>query len=52
MSIIPCQENHALREKIEQYAELLRTQAHLVGEHGFVRCVYGLRAERRTFCLS
>jgi hypothetical protein len=34
MTIIPCKQNEALREKIESFAETLKTQAHLLGDHG------------------
>jgi len=34
MSVIPCEQNAALREQIEQFAEVLKTQAHLLGDHG------------------
>lgn len=32
--IIPCEQNEQLNEDIEAYAEALRTQAHLLGDHG------------------
>lgn len=34
MSVIPCTQNKELQEKIHEYAEILKTQAHNVGEHG------------------
>jgi hypothetical protein len=34
MSVILCQQNKELRSKIEDYAEKLKTEAHLLGEHG------------------
>lgn len=34
MTIIPCQQNAALRLQIEEYAEVLKTQAHTLGQHG------------------
>lgn len=34
MTVIPCGPNQDLRDLIEQYAEVLRTQAHLLGNHG------------------
>lgn len=34
MSIIPCSRNDDLKEKIEEYSEALRRQAHLLGDHG------------------
>lgn len=34
MSSIPCRQNLALREKIEQFAETLRNEAHKLGDHG------------------
>lgn len=34
MSIIPCQKNPELQRKIEEFAEVLKTQAHLLGDHG------------------
>lgn len=33
MTIIPCEQNRELHEKIEQFAETLKTQAHTLGEH-------------------
>lgn len=34
MSCIPCKQNDLLRVQIEQFAEVLKTQAHLLGTHG------------------
>lgn len=34
MSAIPCQKNRELREKIEEFAEILKTEAHNLGCHG------------------
>ena len=34
MSIIPCEQNAELREKIEEFADQLKTQAHTLGNHG------------------
>ncbi len=34
MSVIPCKQNQDLREEIERFAEILRTQAHTLGNHG------------------
>lgn len=34
MSIIPCEQNRALRRQIEQFAEVLKTEAHQLGSHG------------------
>lgn len=34
MSVIPCQRNKDLRKKIEEYAEVLKTEAHKLGNHG------------------
>ncbi|GAB3030098.1 hypothetical protein GCM10027285_10790 [Oleiagrimonas citrea] len=34
MSIIPCNKDKALRKRIEDYAEELKTEAHKVGSHG------------------
>lgn len=34
MSIIPCQQNAELRKRIEDYAEVLKTEAHKLGAHG------------------
>ncbi len=34
MTIIPCEKNKALRRQIEEYAEVLKTEAHKLGEHG------------------
>ncbi|NTV62304.1 MAG: hypothetical protein HGA65_02045 [Oscillochloris sp.] len=34
MTIIPCEQNAALRLQIESFAEVLKTQAHTLGDHG------------------
>jgi hypothetical protein len=34
MSVLPCEQNRELREKIEQFAETLKTEAHKLGDHG------------------
>lgn len=34
MSVIPCEQNASLRDQIEAFAETLKTQAHLLGNHG------------------
>ncbi|GGB65680.1 hypothetical protein [Henriciella pelagia] len=34
MKIIPCQRNASLKEQIEEFAEVLKTQAHTLGSHG------------------
>lgn len=34
MSEVPCSKNKELREKIVEYAETLKTEAHTLGEHG------------------
>ncbi|SEQ43824.1 hypothetical protein SAMN05216548_104273 [Faunimonas pinastri] len=34
MSVIPCEQNAGLRDQIEKFAEVLKTQAHLLGKHG------------------
>lgn len=34
MSIIPCEQNLTLRDRIEQYAEVLKVEAHKLGNHG------------------
>ena len=34
MSVIPCERDNILREKIEAFAETLKTEAHTLGEHG------------------
>lgn len=34
MSVIPCQINEELQSKIREYAEILKTQAHTLGNHG------------------
>lgn len=34
MSVIPCQQNTGLRDQIEKFSEVLKTQAHLLGDHG------------------
>lgn len=34
MTIIPCQQNAVLRSQIEKFAEVLKTKAHCLGDHG------------------
>lgn len=34
MSIIPCEQNKELRKKIEEFAEVLKTESHRLGSHG------------------
>ncbi len=34
MSVIPCEQNSALRQQIEQYADVLKVEAHKLGSHG------------------
>lgn len=34
MSIIPCKQNRGLREQIERFSEVLKTEAHKLGDHG------------------
>jgi hypothetical protein len=34
MSVIPCEQNEALRRRIEDYAEALKIEAHKLGSHG------------------
>lgn len=34
MSVIPCQQNAELQVKIREYAEVLKTQGHTLGDHG------------------
>jgi hypothetical protein len=34
MSVIPCEQNLALRERIEEYSEVLKVEAHRLGNHG------------------
>lgn len=34
MSVIPCEQNENLRAQIERFAEVLKTDAHLLGDHG------------------
>ena len=34
MSVIPCEQNSALRDQIEQFAEVLKVEAHKLGVHG------------------
>jgi hypothetical protein len=34
MSVIPCKDDENLRGKIEEYAEILKAQAHTLGNHG------------------
>ncbi|MBV2182414.1 MAG: hypothetical protein KUL86_14440 [Castellaniella sp.] len=34
MSVIPCEQNSGLRDQIERFAEVLKTEAHKLGDHG------------------
>jgi hypothetical protein len=34
MTIIPCEQNAELRKRIEAFTEVLKTQAHVLGDHG------------------
>jgi hypothetical protein len=34
MTVIPCQQNKGLQERIERFAEVLKTEAHRLGDHG------------------
>jgi len=34
MNVIPCEQNHQLRKLIEDYAENLKAEAHMLGAHG------------------
>jgi hypothetical protein len=34
LSVIPCEQNAELKAKIEEFAEVLKTEAHLLGNHG------------------
>ena len=34
MNIIPCRQNKELRKKIEEFAEVLKTESHTLGSHG------------------
>ncbi len=34
MSVIPCEQNKGLRDQIERFAEVLKTEAHKLGDHG------------------
>lgn len=34
MSVIPCEQDSQLRAEIDRFAEVLKTQAHTLGEHG------------------
>jgi hypothetical protein len=34
MSVTPCQKNPELNRRIEEFAEVLKTKAHLLGDHG------------------
>jgi hypothetical protein len=34
MSVIPCHQNEELQAKIREYTEILKAQAHQLGDHG------------------
>jgi hypothetical protein len=34
MSVIPCEQDAGLRDQIDKFAEVLKTQGHLLGDHG------------------
>lgn len=40
MSVIPCEQNKDLREKIKEYAETLKTEAHTLGSHGLTEAEF------------
>jgi hypothetical protein len=35
VTVIPCEQDPRLRAEIEGFAEVLKTQAHKLGDHGF-----------------
>jgi len=43
MSVIPCRQNDELQAKILEYAEILKTQAHRLGEHGLDELAHLIR---------
>ena len=52
MSVIPCQQNEELQAKIREYTEILKTQAHQLGNHGldeledFLDLHWAIRSDR------
>ena len=34
MTVIPCQQNQELRQKIKEFSEILKSQSHTLGDHG------------------
>lgn len=40
MTIIPCEQNEELRRRIEQYSEILKTEAHKLGTHGLTEAEF------------
>ena len=34
MKVIPCERNESLKQQVESFAEVLRTDAHTLGDHG------------------
>ncbi|BCH63261.1 hypothetical protein RvVAT039_04770 [Agrobacterium vitis] len=34
MSVVPCEQNKGLRDQIERFAEVLKSEAHTLGDHG------------------
>lgn len=34
MKVIPCERNASLKQQVEAFAEVLRTDAHTLGDHG------------------
>ena len=37
MSVIPCERNQGLRDRIEAFAEVLKSEAHTLGDHGLAK---------------
>ena len=42
MSVILCEQDEVLKRQIEQFAEALKTQAHLIGAHGMEMAAIGI----------
>jgi len=40
VTIIPCEQNEELRRRIEQYSEILKTEAHKLGTHGLTEAEF------------
>ena len=56
MTVIPCEQDPRLRAEIERFAEVLKTQAHTLGNHGLDEASFYnspiFRGSSRKFAVS